>query len=98
MQRQRWRRERAAWLLMVPLLAAMPALAQSRSSGSAPMQHEQQAWFEDVTHKAGVSARHHPRRFDNPYAEIMQGYTRLGAAAAVADFDGDGLEDVFVTD
>ena len=28
----------------------------------------------------------------------MQGYTALGAAAAVADYDGDGFEDIFVTD
>ena len=28
----------------------------------------------------------------------MAGYTALGAAAAVADFDGDGWEDLFVTD
>jgi hypothetical protein len=28
----------------------------------------------------------------------MEGYTALGAAVAVADYDGDGLEDLFVTD
>ena len=52
----------------VPIVHA--AAAQDQSS---------QRWFEDVTHKAGVAARHHTRRFDNPYAEIMQGYTKLGA-------------------
>ncbi|NJN53014.1 MAG: VCBS repeat-containing protein, partial [Gammaproteobacteria bacterium] len=36
--------------------------------------------------------------FKNPYAKIMEGYTALGAAVAVDDFDGDGWEDVFVTD
>lgn len=36
--------------------------------------------------------------FHNPYARIMEGYTALGAAAAVADFDGDGFEDVFATE
>ncbi len=55
-------------------------------------------WFEDVTRRAGVGARHHTRVFDNPYANIMAGYTALGASASVADYDGDGLEDVFVTD
>jgi enediyne biosynthesis protein E4 len=54
--------------------------------------------FEDVTAQAGVAAAHHNRKFHNPYAEIMAGYTALGAAAAVADFDGDGFEDLFVTD
>ena len=55
-------------------------------------------WFEDVAVRAGVARPHHKRRFENPYAEVMAGYTALGAAAAVADFDGDGFEDVFVTD
>jgi hypothetical protein len=55
-------------------------------------------WFEDVTQKAGVLARHSNRVFDNPYAKIMAGYTSLGASVAAADYDGDGFEDVFVTD
>ncbi len=55
-------------------------------------------WFADVTRRAGVDVPHHNRQFDNPYAAIMAGYTALGASAAVADFDGDGFEDVFVTD
>ncbi|HEY3132580.1 MAG TPA: CRTAC1 family protein [Acidobacteriota bacterium] len=55
-------------------------------------------WFDDVTQKAGVARKHTNRIFKNPYAEIMQGYTALGAAAAVADYDGDGFEDIFVTD
>ena len=55
-------------------------------------------WFEDVTKKAGINAKHGNRVFDNPYAKIMAGYTALGASAAVADYDGDGYDDVFVTD
>ncbi|HEX7180899.1 MAG TPA: CRTAC1 family protein [Thermoanaerobaculia bacterium] len=55
-------------------------------------------WFEDVTERAGVGKPHTNRTFQNPYAEVMAGYTALGAAAAVADFDGDGFEDLFVTD
>ena len=57
-----------------------------------------QRWFTDVTKQAGIDARHGNRVFDNPYAKIMAGYTALGASASVADFDGDGFEDVFVTD
>jgi enediyne biosynthesis protein E4 len=45
-----------------------------------------------------VAFPHTNRSFDNKYAHIMEGYTALGAAVAVADFDGDGFEDLFVTD
>ena len=55
-------------------------------------------WFEDITARAGLEAAHHNRVFHNPYANIMAGYTALGAAAAAADYDGDGFEDLFVTD
>jgi len=55
-------------------------------------------WFEDRTEAAGVARSHRNRSFHNPYARIMEGYTALGAAVAVTDYDGDGLEDLFVTD
>jgi hypothetical protein len=55
-------------------------------------------WFEDVTGQAGVATAHANRVFENDYAHIMSGYTALGAAVAVADFDGDGFDDIFVTD
>ena len=54
--------------------------------------------FDDITARAGVAAPHHNRRFDNKYAEIMAGYTALGASASVADYDSDGFDDLFVTD
>jgi len=73
-------------------LLAVLAAAASLAAG-AP-----ETWFEDVTERAGVARKHSNRVFENPYAEIMSGYTALGAAAAVADYDGDGFEDLFVTD
>jgi len=78
----------AAFAIVATALA-WPAPAVGRSA---------RPWFLDVTHAAGVDVPHHNRRFENPYAAIMAGYTALGASAAVADFDGDGFEDVFVTD
>jgi ASPIC and UnbV/FG-GAP-like repeat len=57
-----------------------------------------QPGFDDITQRAGVAVPHHNRRFDNKYAEIMAGYTALGASAAAADYDGDGFDDLFVTD
>ena len=57
-----------------------------------------QPGFEDITAKAGVAHAHHNRRFENPYAHIMAGYTALGASASAGDYDGDGFDDLFVTD
>ena len=79
------------------LAAAAVAGGGDRRDGS-PAPAAAAAGFEDVAERAGVAAPHRTRTFDNPYAEIMAGYTALGAAAAVADYDGDGWEDLFVTD
>ncbi|MBS1857001.1 MAG: CRTAC1 family protein [Acidobacteria bacterium] len=58
----------------------------------------QDRWFEDLTHPAGFVHPHTNRVFKNKYANIMSGYTSLGASVAVADYDGDGFEDVFLTE
>src|SRR5438876_12063974 len=55
-------------------------------------------WFEDITKAAGINSKHTNREFKNPYAHIMAGYTALEASVVVADYDGDGFEDAFVTD
>jgi len=74
------------------------ALASLAGAGLLVWAAESGAWFADVTHQAGILHRHTNRQFHNPYANIMAGYTALGAAVAVADYDGDGYDDVFVTD
>jgi hypothetical protein len=63
-----------------------------------PAAHPSDRWFEDVTARAGVERPHATRRFENPYAHIMAGYTALGASASVADFNGDRFDDLYVTD
>src|SRR5439155_184377 len=73
------------------LLVAVACLSGGASSVS-------DRWFEDITSRAGVAHKHTNRLFKNPYAHIMAGYTALGASAAVADYDGDGFDDIFVTD
>src|SRR5262249_37380898 len=80
------------------ILALLVFLTSTLGWGQRTPETQNQRWFEDVTHKAGINSRHHSRRFNNPYAEIMQGYTKLGAADWVGDYDGDGYEDIFVTD
>ncbi|HSR68356.1 MAG TPA: CRTAC1 family protein [Acidobacteriota bacterium] len=79
------------------LTSALAVVATTLSPGalSGP---EGGPWFQERSAAAGVEVPHRNRTFDNPYAEIMQGYTALGAAAAVADFNGDGFDDIYVTD
>jgi hypothetical protein len=85
-------------LIALATLASVPALAENPEAGveTAPPAPAVR-WFEDVTAAAGVDRPHRTRSFKNPYARIMEGYTALGASAAVADYDGDGFEDVFFT-
>jgi len=78
------------WPLCPALALALFAL---QSAGAA-----NERWFDDMTGKAGVSAPHRNRVFDNKYAAIMAGYTALGASVAIADFNSDGFDDLFVTD
>jgi hypothetical protein len=59
---------------------------------------DRERWFRDITHQAGIRHKHTNRTFHNPYAKIMAGYTALGASVAIADFDGDGYDDAFMTD
>ena len=54
--------------------------------------------FTDVSAKSGMQVQHHTRRFNGPEADVLRMFTSGGAAAAVYDYDGDGLDDIFVTD
>jgi hypothetical protein len=54
--------------------------------------------FEEIGARAGVRHLHHTRAFAGPYAETLSMFTNGGAVAAVADYDNDGRDDLFVTD
>jgi len=54
--------------------------------------------FEEISVKAGVSARHHTRVFKGQGADVLRMFTSGGAAVAVGDYDNDGFDDLFVTD
>jgi tetratricopeptide (TPR) repeat protein len=86
-------------VVLLVLVVGVGLLMRStpRRGGESQPAAAEEAWFEDRTLAAGVEQSHVNRTFDNEYAEIMQGYTALGASASVADFDGDGWEDVFFT-
>jgi hypothetical protein len=82
---------RLAW---VGLLAVLMGNGWAAPSAAAQMNGR---WFEEVAERAGVRHAHVNRSFKNAYAEIMKGYTALGAAVAVGDYNGDGFEDFFAT-
>jgi hypothetical protein len=54
--------------------------------------------FEEIAAKAGVETLHHTHHFTGAHADVLRMFTSGGASAAVGDYDGDGLDDLFVTD
>ncbi|MGH6690898.1 MAG: FG-GAP repeat domain-containing protein, partial [Gammaproteobacteria bacterium] len=66
-------------------------------SASAAAEQTGGSWFEEVADRAGIRHKHTNRSFNNAYAHIMKGYTALGAAVAVGDYNDDGFEDFFAT-
>ena len=54
--------------------------------------------FEEISEKAGVRHLHHTRRFKGKNSDVLRMFTSGGASVALADYDNDGLEDIFVTD
>ncbi len=77
-------RRSAVALLAVALAGAAPAPPPIR--------------FEEIGEAAGARLPHHLRQFDGPHADVLETFTAGGSAVAVADYDGDGDEDLFVTD
>jgi len=54
--------------------------------------------FAETGAKSGIRAVHHTHRFPGTHGDVLRMFTSGGASAAVGDYDGDGLEDIFVTD
>src|SRR5580692_4338489 len=54
--------------------------------------------FEEIGEKAGVRALHHTHHFSGAHADVLRMFTSGGASVAIGDYDGDGLDDLFVTD
>lgn len=80
-------------MILAPLGGLLVAAALTAWHGG-----PQRIAFADVTAPAGVAAVHRTRTFSGPYSETLRLFTSGGASAAVADFDNDGFDDVFVTD
>lgn len=75
-------------------LALVASLCVSGSQAAGPAT----VTFADLTKQAGVEMRHHTRTFKGPAADVLRMFTSGGASAAVADYDNDGFDDLFVTD
>ena len=54
--------------------------------------------FQEISEKAGVGHLHHTRRFKGKNGDVLRMFTSGGASVALADYDNDGFEDIFVTD
>jgi ASPIC and UnbV/FG-GAP-like repeat len=54
--------------------------------------------FEEIGARAGARLTHHTRHFAGDNADVLEMFTAGGASVAVADYDGDGFDDLFVTD
>jgi hypothetical protein len=85
----------AAMILCASMLGPMQLVsAETVASGtSAPAG----AQFEDVTTAAGITFRHGRAQFHPKLANIMPWLTAGGAGVAVADYDNDGLDDLYFT-
>jgi hypothetical protein len=75
------------------LLVATAAVAApyAATESAAPIR------FEEIAAAAGVRTVHKTRAFKGPHADVLGMFTAGGAAVAVADYDNDGLDDLFVT-
>jgi hypothetical protein len=64
----------------------------------APNQQEvhSRTMFADVTREAGIDARNYPPLFDPKISHVNALWANFISAAAVADFDGDGWDDIFI--
>jgi len=74
------------------LLALVLFLGAARAAAAAPIR------FEEIGEKAGARLVHHVRKFTGKNADVLGMFTSGGASVAVGDFDGDGDDDLFVTD
>jgi hypothetical protein len=77
--------------IIFPLLLAT-ALAAQESKPAPPIR------FEEISEQAGARLVHHTHVFHGKHADVLGMFTSGGAAVAVGDYDGDGDDDLFVTD
>ncbi|MES1255984.1 MAG: VCBS repeat-containing protein, partial [Acidobacteriota bacterium] len=88
-------------VLLVGALVSVARLGRAGGGGGAGRTADALARYgfalEDTSARRGVSAVHTAPTFDARLAHIMPQVASTGAAVAVADFDGDGWQDFYVT-
>jgi len=89
---------RPAWRMALMISSILAVFSLVPGALLADGAETRSAWFEEVTERAGIDFKHTNRSFKNAYGAIMEGYTALGAAVAVGDYNGDGFDDLFLTD
>ena len=96
------RRQQVIWiaasLLLIASVAAIPVL-NARSTPSNTFHGADRFGFHltEIAASIGVRATHEAPTFDARLAHIMPQIASTGASVAVADFDGDGWQDFYVT-
>jgi hypothetical protein len=86
----------AGALLLVRQTGVINAITQLASPKSTKKSYPM-FQLRDIAKQAGVQATHHKVQLDKKLDNIMPWMASVGAAAAAADYNNDGLTDVFVS-
>src|SRR5271157_4207599 len=84
----------AAVALLLIMLAIGKRAAPERSASNLSRTNPVPTVFVDVTAAAGITNVHHEPVLDHQLDNIMAWVSSVGAAAAAADFNGDGWMDL----
>ncbi len=79
-------------------VAATTFAAQDSAPKPPPPKPAPPIRFEEISAPAGARFVHHTRVFHGKHADVLGMFTSGGATVAVGDYDGDGDDDLFVTD
>ncbi len=88
----RWCGFLSAACFLFAAMAVAPRLLRAADEHSGSIR------FEEIGEKAGVRHLHHTRKFKGKNADVLGMFTSGGSSVAVADYDNDGYDDLFVTD
>ena len=94
---------RPALAALLALLVLGPGLVRklrtpaARPATGSSVPAEGSLRFREVSREAGLDFLHQAPRFDSKLENIMALVASVGAAVSIADFDGDGWDDLYVT-